>query len=202
MKQEEKIEVMLEAIFKSLEQISKKLEREPGGEELAGIKEDLEDFTNKLAQIPAPNRRELNILNEKLNTLIERSAYQKSPYTSSEERVKHHHYFWFFPDVKEWLMMVRSSSIGWVLGGVLLLSVGLNWYLGKDYYRFRESDLKYQFIKHAGNEDYIWDLDSAWQIDSIRNAWIDHAVKQEAIPQAEVHDKKKSLLLRRQLDSL
>ncbi len=202
MKQEEKIEVMLEAIFKSLEQISKKLDQ--GGsadrEELVEMKESFERLAEKLGNAPGPSAsRELSTLDKKLNVLIERRAYQPS---SNQGEEKHHHYLWFFPDIKGWLQMVQSSRVAWILGMLLIISVGFNLYIGKDYSRYQKSDQKYQFMKHTGNLDYVHDLDSAWEIDSLRKAWIQFSTEEEAVLRAEVQNQRKKMDLRRQLDSL
>ncbi len=202
MKQEEKIEVMLEAIFKSLEQISKKLDQ--GGvadsEELVEMKESFERLAEKLGNAPGPSAsRELSTLDKKLNVLIERGAYQPS---SNQGEEKHHHYLWFFPDLKGWLQMVQSSRVAWILGMLLIISVGFNLYIGKDYFRYQESDQKYQFMKHTGNLDYVHELDSIWEIDSLRKAWMEFSAEEEAVLQAEVQNQRKKMDLRRQLDSL
>ena len=202
MKQEEKIEVMLEEIFKSLEDISKKVDagRGGGGEDLAELKQRFDTLITKLGNVTMPiTGRGLSSLDQKLNVLIERSAYHQP---SESGGVKHHHYLWFFPDIKEWLGMVRSSGVAWVLGTFLLLSIGINYLMGRDYLKYQESDLKYQYIKLSGNLDYIHDLDSAWQIDSLREARIKYVMEEEAILQAEVQNHRKKMELRRQLDSL
>ena len=202
MKQEEKIEVMLEEIFKSLEDISKKVGSGGGGggEDLAELKQRFDTLITKLGNVTTPiTGRGLTSLDQKLNVLIERSAYHQP---SDPGEVKHHHYLWFFPDMKSWLGMVQSSRIAWVLGVSLAISIGFNYFIGKDYSKYQESDLKYQYIKLSGNLDYIHDLDSVWRIDSLREARIKYVMEEEAILQAEVQNHRKKMELRRQLDSL
>ena len=164
------------------------------------MKESFERLAEKLGNAPGPSAsRELSTLDKKLNVLIERGAYQQ-PSNQGEE--KHHHYLWFFPDIKGWLQMVQSSRVAWILGMLLIILVGFNLYIGKDYFRYQESDQKYQFIKHTGNLDYVHELDSAWKLDSLREARIRYVREEEAILQAEVQNHRKKRELRRQLDSL
>ena len=114
MKQEEKIEVMLEEIFKSLEDISKKVDagRGGGGEDLAELKQSFDTLIEKLGNVTTPNTgRSLSSLDQKLNVLIERSAYHQP---SDPGEVKHHHYLWFFHQKRSYGIYHTLFILNWV----------------------------------------------------------------------------------------
>ncbi len=98
--------------------------------------------------------------------------------------------------------MMRSSAIVWVLGALLILSMGFNYYMGKDYVDLVENDWKYRFIYHTGNQKFLHELDSIWRIDSLREKRKRLVQDLEAQIMTDRERENKVQELRRELDSL
>ncbi len=161
MTREEKIEVMFESILLELEKITNALGKGSIGKvQNPGslLENKFDDLLLKLGAIKIPvYKPDLNPIQKKLDEIME---------TLTNGNVESIHAKNLrFPS---WFFRTRSNKIGWMFGLLFLASIGFNYYMAKDFDRFRQNHFKYLFIYHSGNKEYLQELDSLWQIDSQR----------------------------------
>ncbi len=166
MTREEKIEIMFESILSEVERVGKLLE----GKDLQKVQngsQTLEEKIDNLSErilnirIPVPQSDVTPILNK----LDEMSQLLKAPRPGSTGV--------YSPSQKS---LNLKSKVGRIfLAGLVffLVSLGANIYYFVSVPSLKETSQKYQFIYHSGNTEYLERLDSLWQIDSVRNEYIE-----------------------------
>jgi len=83
--------------------------------------------------------------------------------------VQKHHYLWFFPDLKEWIGILRRGKFVVLLSllSLALLTVILLRY--PDYKDYLESYYKYQYLFYASDDaESLKKYDQEWDVDSVR----------------------------------
>ncbi|XOV91521.1 MAG: hypothetical protein ACFHWX_15065 [Bacteroidota bacterium] len=166
MTREEKIEIMFESILSEVERVGKLLE----GKDLQKVQngsQSLEEKIDNLSErilnirIPVPKSDTRPIL-KKLDELSQQlKPTQPGSNGNSSASQK---------------SLNLRSNIGKVfLAGLVLflVSLGANIYYFVSVPSLQETSQKYQFIYHSGNAEYLDRLDSLWQIDSVRNEYIE-----------------------------
>lgn len=190
MKREEKIEVMFESILVELEKLSKAKPSSDAESKDKSISDPIQESVSDemLDLLKSINDRMRNLdLNaeyfESLESRIEDLPSRLHPQnTITQSKKDHHHYFWFFPDLKGWLTLIKKGKVTWVLGILLIASLSVNYYLGKDYNSLKEQDQKYNYLKFSNDKVSPTELDSLWEIKSYREeklALIEEAEKKQ-----------------------
>ena len=166
MTREEKIEIMFESILSEVERVGKLLEgkdlqKVQNGSE--SVKEKIDNLSDRILniRIPVPQSNTVPILNK----LDELSQQLKSTQPSSGGS-----------NSTPQIGLNLGSNFGkvFIAGLVLfLVSLGANIYYFARVPSLQETSQKYQFIYHSGNAEYLERLDSLWQIDSVRNEYIE-----------------------------
>lgn len=167
MTREEKIEIMFESILSEVERIGKLLE----GKDLKKVQSGNPDLESKIQtlsdrimniRIPVPQSDSRPIMDklEELMDLIQSSHSIPPPGIVSHGNLLN--------------FSSRFGKIMIVLAILFLVSIGGNFYYVLNVPPLRETSLKYQIIYHSGNAEYLDQLDSLWQVDSIRNEYIQY----------------------------
>ncbi len=166
MTREEKIEIMFESILSEVERVGKLLE----GKDLQKVQngsQSLEEKIDTLSEkilnirIPVPQSDTGPILKR----LDELSQLLKTTQPGSNGI-----------DTVSQKGLNLGSNFGKVFFAglvIFLISIGANIYYFVNVPSLQETSQKYQFIYHSGNAEYLDRLDSLWQIDSIRNQYIE-----------------------------
>jgi hypothetical protein len=169
MTREEKIEIMFESILSELEKIDKHLiDKKPGiiQNDTSDPNSELKMLIDKLGSIKIPfNNPASSQVIEKLDKLlsivsssidcqrIKENIRQKTGYDVT---------------LKKSFFGLNIKRLTRVIIILLFGSFGLNIYMFKDYKRYRQSHQKYMFLYYSGNQQYLSELDSLWNIDSLR----------------------------------
>ena len=166
MTREEKIEIMFESILSEVERVVKLLE----GKDLqkvqngsGSVEEKIDNLSERILniRIPVPQSDTGPILN-KLDELSKQlKPTQPGSNGSSSTSPKG--------------LNLKSNTGRVFLAGLVLflVSLGANIYYFMRVPSLEEISQKYQFIYHSGNTEYLDLLDSLWQIDSLRNEYIE-----------------------------
>jgi len=201
MNREEKIEIMFESILSELEKISNSLKdsqpdeiQENHSHEINNLVEKLQEQMANLKVTP-----DTTDLEQKIESLKSQLGNQGGSFVTKE---KHHHYFWFFPDIKGWLTLINKAKVTWFFGVVLVISLGLNYYLGKDFRSLQETQDKYEYLKFSKDPFSIPELDSMWRNDDWRNEIINFVESERAKVTSQEEKRKRLEKLRKELDSL
>ncbi|MEQ8339140.1 MAG: hypothetical protein RIA62_17395 [Cyclobacteriaceae bacterium] len=166
MTREEKIEIMFESILSEVERVGKLLEgkdlkKVQNGSE--SVEEKIDNLSEKILNIrlPVPQSDVTPILNK----LDELSQLLKAPRTGSNS----------VSSSSQKSLNLRSNTLRVFIAGLVLFlsSIGANIYYFMSVPTLQENNQKYQFIYHSGNAEYLERLDSLWQIDSVRNEYIE-----------------------------
>ena len=193
MKKEEKIEVMFESILLEMEKISKSISNKNFEEKIEDSVIDESSTDQIYDQLESVNKRidKLNVMADHLGPINANLHDIKWRIENAEHIPKgkreSFHYIWFFPDLKGWLSLIKRGTVAWLSIALLILSVGINYYLGKDYFYLKEQDSKYQYLKLSGDKIPLDELDSLWNIKSFRDsklAFIDEAKSDTKTPQS------------------
>lgn len=166
MRREEKIEIMFESILSEVERVGKLLE----GKDLQKVQNGSQSLDEKIdnlserilnIRIPVPYSDVTPVLN-KLDALSQhlKSTQPVSNGSSSTSR--------------KVLSLKSKTGRGFLAGLVLfLVSLGANIYYWVRVPSLHETSQKYEFIYHSGNAEYLDRIDSLWQIDSVRNEYME-----------------------------
>jgi hypothetical protein len=169
MTKEEKIEIMFESILSELEKIDKHLiDKKPGivQNDASDPTGELKMLIDKLGSIKIPfNNHATSQVIEKLDKLL---SIVSSSVDSQIIKERNH--------LKSGsTLTLKKSSFGFNIKRLtrliiilLIGSFGLNIYMYKDYQHYRQSHQKYMFLYYSGNQKYLSELDSLWNIDSLR----------------------------------
>ncbi|MEQ8552123.1 MAG: hypothetical protein RIC06_10540 [Cyclobacteriaceae bacterium] len=166
MTREEKIEIMFESILSEVERVGKLLE----GKDLQKVQNGSQSLEVKIdnlserilnIRIPVPQSNTTPILNK----LDELSHQLKSTQPGSSGNSSN----------SSKGLNLRSNTGSVLLAGLVLflVSLGVNIYYLVSVPSLQETTQKYEFIYHSGNAEYLDRLDSLWQIDSVRNEYIE-----------------------------
>jgi len=192
LKYEEKIKLMLESIITDVELI----EKNTRGLDVKALKKELKAISQK-AGASVPNRTGLEALEQKV-TDIQNSLTGS---TGFSKQVNNHHYFWFFPDLKEWLQLARRGLPLMVLAIISLLLAGFMAFKYTDYQTYRDNSYKYQYLYYASqDEDQFRNYEQEWTLDSIKQARIQWVDLHDSQMKSEIG--KNEQKLQQQLDSL
>ncbi len=170
MEHDEKIKLMIEAMMTNVELI----ERNTRGLDAKALKKELETLSKKVGA-GVPDTAGLEALEKKV-TAIQKSLKSANP-SGFSKQVSNHHYLWFFPDLKEWLQLVRRGLPIIVLSIVSLLLAGFITLKYPDYQKYRDNSYKYQYLYYATQDQApFMQFEQEWSVDSIKLAriqWID-----------------------------
>lgn len=200
---DEQLEIWFEAIETQLKEIQKKLATAPAaGADQQQVQVALDEFINKLKNIKVSvPQQDLGPLAAKLDDLLNVTMRISQPIKA--EIVRTEHYFFFFPDLKDWLARMKRAKFVWILAVLLTLSVIGNFYLGSNYGQLKDSDYKYRYLKSFGGngvKDTINRLDRSWP--NIETKFIKAIEEQEAITNTTVNKQQRIQDLQKELDSL
>ena len=170
---EEKIEVMFESILLELERITKALGKGNIGKvqnSESTLEQKFDNLLLKLGALKIPvYKPDLNPIQKKLDEIMESLTH------GSDESIKHFQN----QKIRHWFFRTRPNKIAWIFSLLFLASLSFNYYLVKDYDRYKQSHLKYRLIYYSGNEEYLHEIDSIWKIDSLRRQRIRFIEDQE-----------------------
>ncbi len=172
MTREEKVDIMQEAILAEIGKLQKKVDGLHHGkvqndtgsssEELG----ELRELIVKLGSVKIPvYKPELSNVNDKLDRILN---LLNSKNNGPENRKVNKQKSGSATALKKTSILFNSKWLNWILIILLLGSLAFNFFIFHDYSLFRQSHLKYEFLYYSGNEEYLSELDSLWQIDSLR----------------------------------
>ena len=197
----EKIEVMFESILAELEKLTKALkdssshmdDSDDGLKILDAINELQDKLTAQKVSV------DLGDLEQKFETIRKDIESKGSSFVTKE---KHHHYFWFFPDLKEWFSMISKAKLIWFIAIVLAVSLGLNYYFGKDYQSLRNTTNKYDLLKFSDQPISIQELDSLWKDEQWRKEKLEFIEAEREKALFDTEKKQRLEELRNELNNL
>ena len=200
---DEQLEIWFEAIETQLKEIQKKLAASSAaGADHQQVQVALDEFISKLKNIKVSvPQQDLGPLTAKLDNLLSEAKRISQPIKA--EIVRTEHYFFFFPDLKDWLARMKRAKFVWILAVLLTLSVIGNFYLGSNYGQLKDSDYKYRYLKSFGGngvKDTINRLDRSWP--NIEEKFVKAIEEQEAITNSTLNKQQRIQNLQKELDSL
>ncbi|XOV94600.1 MAG: hypothetical protein ACFHWX_07830 [Bacteroidota bacterium] len=194
MKKEEKIEVMFESILLEMEKISKSISNNKF-EDVINESVIEESSTDQIFdQLEGINKRldRLNIKKDNLGSIDAKLHDIKWRIENAEHipksKSESFHYIWFFPDLKGWLTLINKGKVAWISVVLLLLSMGLNYYMGKDYFFLKGQNSKYKYLKYSHYDIPLSELDSLWEIERYRERILNYVSEVEAAVESENSD--------------
>lgn len=160
----DRIEMLLEAIYSKVERMETIMDQKPA----ADNPQLSETGIHGSAELQEIKKQITGIRNDLNNTQSPSAAVQK------------HHYFWFFPDMKEWLNTLRRGKFVVLLSlfSLALLTVILLNY--PDYKGYQEGYYKYQYLFHASEDsESLKRYDEEWGVGSVRLMRMDWVEEKE-----------------------
>jgi hypothetical protein len=169
MTKEEKIEIMFESILSELEKIDKHLiDKKPRiiQNDTGDPTGELKMLIDKLGSIKIPfNNHASSQVIEKLDKLL---SIVNLSIDGQGNKEKNHQKTRSTVTLKKSFFGFNIKRLTRVIIILLFGSFGLNIFMLKDYQHYRQSHQKYMFLYYSGNQQYLSELDSLWNIDSLR----------------------------------
>ncbi|XOV92101.1 MAG: hypothetical protein ACFHWX_18070 [Bacteroidota bacterium] len=191
MKKEEKIEVMFESILLELEKITKNISSKKLEDDIedAVIEESstdqIYDQLNEIKQRIGSINIGISQVGQINGRIDDLKRMLSHPEYVQKNQSETHHYFWFFPDLKGWISLIKRGSVAWIAVLMLILSGALNYYMGKEWFHLKGQDTKYEYLRIKGDTETITTLDSLWNIEHIKERIVEIVKREELKKEAE-----------------
>ncbi|MEQ9404338.1 MAG: hypothetical protein RIM99_12165 [Cyclobacteriaceae bacterium] len=201
MNKDEKIEVMFESILAELEKLTKALQNSTNLSNDDSETFKILEAINKLGDKISDQEESIDLgdLERKMESIKEAIESKGNSFIAKE---KHHHYFWFFPDLKEWFGMISRAKFTWFLAVILVISLGFNYYFGKDYQSIQDANNKYDYLKFSDQPISTKELDSLWQDENWRGEKMEFLESERDKAFTEEEKEKRLEELRKELHNL
>ncbi|MDA0195867.1 MAG: hypothetical protein O2951_12610 [Bacteroidetes bacterium] len=170
MTREEKVEVIFESILSEIERISDTIKSGDNGKvknDFSHLDQKLEGFLKKLSSAKlniqqlnlTPFDKKLDVTIDNLNNNVSNTSAADNIIGAKASNSKLNHI----------LTHSLTRKLRYIIVVILILSLGANYYLTVRHNIYKKGHEKYEFLYHSGNSKYLQELDSIWEIDSLRN---------------------------------